>query len=329
MVINGLDFEKPIVEMERKIEELRRMATDESYDFSSEIASLQQKLLEEKRRVYTNLTPWQRTQLARHPQRPFPHDYVRMLFTDFTELCGDRTFGDDRAIVGGLARFRGRPCVVIGTRKGRDTRENLACNFGMAHPEGYRKAKRLMKLAERFVMPVITLIDTPGAYPGIGAEERGQGMAIAENLYAMAGLGVPVVAVIVGEGASGGALAIGMGNRVLMMEHAWYGVCSPEACGAILWHDQARAPEAAAVMKITARDLLELGVIDEIIREPLGGAHNDPHAAAEAVGEAVARRLSELSGLSASELRRDRYARFRRIGAFAEGEPASPGGGPA
>lgn len=328
MAINGLDFEKSIVEMERKIEELRRMAADESYDFAEEIAALERKLLEEKKRIYSSLTPWQRTQLARHPDRPYPQDYVRMLFEEFTELCGDRAFGDDRAVLGGLGRFRGRGVVVIGTRKGRDTKENLAYNFGMAHPEGYRKARRLMRLADKFSLPIISLIDTPGAYPGVGAEERGQGMAIAENLLAMARLSVPMIAVIVGEGASGGALAIGMGNRVLMMEHAWYGVCSPEACSAILWRDQAKAPEAASTMRITAKDLLELGVIDEVVPEPLGGAHNDPAAAAEALGDALARHLDELSGLSPEQLRDDRYARFRRMGVFAEGEVASLGGGP-
>ena len=269
-------------------------------------------------RIYGNLTAWQRTQVGRHPRRPHARDFFRLLFEDFLELHGDRLHGDDPAIVGGLARFDGRSVVAIGHQKGRDTREKIARNFGMPHPEGYRKALRLMQLAEKFGKPILTFIDTPGAYPGIGAEERGQGEAIARNLREMAGLGTPIVTVVTGEGGSGGALAIGMGNRVLMLEHAAYSVISPEGCAAILWGDATKAAEAAELMRITSAHALRLGVIDAIVPEPPGGAHRDWETAAANVRDALRHALGSLGGLTPEALRRERYERFRRIGVFEE-----------
>src|ERR671936_599723 len=274
---DGLDFEQPLLELEIRIAALQ--ATD-APAHADEIARLQERLERQRQRTYASLTPWQRTQLARHPKRPHTRDWCKLLLEDFTELHGDRLFRDDPAIVGGLARFAGHSVVVIGHQKGRDTREKIARNFGMPHPEGYRKALRLMRLAEKFGKPVLALIDTPGAYPGVGAEERGQAEAIARNLLEMAALRTPIVAIVTGEGGSGGALAIGMGDRVLMLEYAVYSVISPEGCAAILWGDAARAPEAAESMRVTAPDLLRLGVIDGIVREPLGGAHRDWEATA-------------------------------------------------
>jgi acetyl-CoA carboxylase carboxyl transferase subunit alpha len=311
-----LDFEKPIVELETRIAALR--AAEGEPAAGQEIARLEERLRRLQQRVYGGLTAWQRAQLARHPRRPHTLDFFRLLFPDFVELHGDRVFGDDAAIVGGLAAFEGEPVVALGHQKGRDTRENLARNFGMPHPEGYRKALRLMRLGEKFGRPVITFIDTTGAYPGLGAEERGQAEAIATNLREMAGLRVPVISVVTGEGGSGGALAIGVANRVLMLEHAVYSVISPEGCAAILWGDAAKAPEAAHILRPTAVDLERLGVIDAIVPEPVGGAHRDWEATAENVRVALREQLRQLKGLTADELVRERHDRFRRLGVFDE-----------
>jgi acetyl-CoA carboxylase carboxyl transferase subunit alpha len=316
---DALDFEQPLLEIETRIAALQ--AEGDPLRTHDEIARLQERLTRLRQRTYAGLTAWQRTQLARHPKRPYTRDWCRLLLDDFIELHGDRRFGDDAAVVGGLARFEGRSVVVIGHQKGRDTREKIARNFGMPHPEGYRKAERLMELAAKFRKPVLTLIDTPGAYPGIGAEERGQAEAIARNLKLMAGLPVPIVAAITGEGGSGGALAIGMGNRVLMLEYAVYSVISPEGCAAILWGDAAKASEAAEVMKVTAPDLRRLGVIDGIVPEPVGGAHRDWEAAAASLKAALREHLAALAHLTAEALVADRYEKFRRIGVFEESAP--------
>ena len=313
---DALDFEQPLLEIETHIAALQ--AEGDPVRTRDEVTRLEERLHRLRQRTYASLTAWQRTQLARHPKRPYTRDWCRLLFDDFTELHGDRRFGDDAAIVSGLARFEGRSVVVIGHQKGRDTREKIARNFGMPHPEGYRKAERLMELAALFRKPVFTLIDTPGAYPGVGAEERGQAEAIARNLKLMASLPVPMVAIITGEGGSGGALAIGMGNRVLMLEYAVYGVISPEGCAAILWGDAAKAPEAAEVMKVTAPDLLRLRVIDGIIPEPVGGAHRDWEAAAATLKGALREHLAALAHLAPEALIAERYDKFRRIGAFEE-----------
>jgi acetyl-CoA carboxylase carboxyl transferase subunit alpha len=314
-----LEFERPLLELENRIAELR--ASEDPQDARDEIHRLEERLRRAQQRVYGSLTPWQRTQLARHPKRPHTLDFFRLLLEDFVELHGDRVYGDDKAIVGGLARFEGQPVIVLGHQKGRDTRENIARNFGMPHPEGYRKARRLMELAEKFAKPVLALIDTPGAYPGVGAEERGQAEAIAHNLRVMASLRTPLIAVVTGEGGSGGALAIGMGNRVFMLEYAVYSVISPEGCAAILWSDAAKASEAAELMRITAPDLLRLGVIDAIVPEPVGGAHRDWDDAAARLRDVVRRGLADLRGLSADTLVGDRRERFRRLGAYAEEAP--------
>lgn len=314
----ALEFEKPIAELERQIEELRRLATTRSLDVAREIAPLEEKLAELRTEVYRSLTPFQRVQVARHPRRPYALDYINTVFSDFVELHGDRLYRDDPAIVGGTARIAGRALVVIGQQKGRDTKENLKRNFGMPHPEGYRKALRLMKLGERFHLPVVTLIDTPGAYPGLGAEERGQAEAIAHNLEEMAVLRTPMVAVVIGEGGSGGALALGVTDRVLMFENAVYSVISPEGCAAILWKDASQRERAAAALKLTAPDLLALGVIDEIIPEPPGGAHSDPDGAAAALAEALPRHLGELDALNPDELLRCRAEKYLRMGKFEE-----------
>jgi len=313
---DALDFEQPLLEMETRIAALR---SEESLPKTrDEIAKLEERLARMRQKTYASLTAWQRTQLARHPKRPHSRDLFKLLFEDFVELHGDRLYGDDAAIVGGLARFEGRAIVVIGHQKGRDTREKIARNFGMPHPEGYRKALRLMHLAQKFAKPVITFIDTPGAYPGLGAEERGQAEAIARNLREMAALRTPILAVVTGEGGSGGALAIGMGNRVLMLEHAIYSVISPEGCAAILWGNAAKAPEAAESMRITAPDLLRLRVIDAIVPEPVGGAHRDWDAAAGHLREALREHLRPLVSMSPDDLVAERYEKFRRIGAFEE-----------
>jgi len=316
-----LDFERPIVDLERKIEELKQLRTG-SIDFSDEIDRLESKAQRLRQEVFADLSPWQVVQLSRHPRRPYTLDYVEALMTDFVELHGDRLFRDDPAIVGGLAYFDHRPVMVIGHQKGRNTKENMVRNFGMPGPEGYRKAKRLMELAGRFGLPVITLIDTPGAYPGIGAEERGQAEAIARNLEVMAGLPVPIIAVVIGEGGSGGALAVGVGNRLLMMEHSIYSVISPEGCASILWKDGSRAAQAATVMKLRAPDILGLEVADEVVPEPGGGAHRNPAEAAVRLGEALRRHLAQLTAMSPDELIQQRYDKFRRLGAFLEKQPS-------
>ncbi|MCC7384111.1 MAG: acetyl-CoA carboxylase carboxyltransferase subunit alpha [Deltaproteobacteria bacterium] len=343
-----LDFERPILELERQIEELRRIAagldrlssivaaepdpsegngagassatisrSEESLD--GEIGRLERRARQLQEQIFSALTRWQIVQLSRHPERPYLVDYVQRLCTCFEELHGDRCFGDDGAIIGGLARFDNQPLMVIGHQKGRNTKENMRCNFGMARPEGYRKAMRLMRLAERFSLPIVTLIDTPGAYPGIDAEERGQALAIAESLEAMAGLSVPVIALVTGEGGSGGALAIGVANRVLMLEYATYSVISPEACSSILFKDASHAERAADALRLTAPDLLALGVIDEVVNEPPGGAHRDPEVAASSIAEALRRHLKALGQLTPAELRSGRYERFRRLGSVVEG----------
>jgi acetyl-CoA carboxylase carboxyl transferase subunit alpha len=309
-----LEFEKPIAELEREIEKLRTKSASQDIDMSADIASMEAKLAETRRLIYENLTPWQRVQIARHTQRPFMLDYVAHAFTDFCELHGDRRIGDDHSMPGGFARIGGRRVVVIGHQKGRDTKENLKRNFGSAHPEGYRKAMRLMKLAEKFGLPVITLIDTPGAYPGIGAEERNIAEAIAHNLREMMLLKVPVIAIVLGEGGSGGALGIGVADRVLMLENAYYSVISPEGCAAILWKHRKHAPEAAEAMKLAAPDLLKLGLVDGVIAEPTGGAHHDHLGTSAALKEAILSNLDELGKLSVDQLRDARYAKFRALG---------------
>ncbi|HTG12235.1 MAG TPA: acetyl-CoA carboxylase carboxyltransferase subunit alpha [Candidatus Eisenbacteria bacterium] len=311
-----LEFEKPLLELENRIAELR--ASEEPLEARDEIAKLEERLARQQQRVYAGLTAWQRAQIARHPKRPHTLDLVNLLLEDWVELHGDRVFGDDKAIVGGLATFDGEPVVLIGHQKGRDTRENIARNFGMPHPEGYRKALRLMQFAAKFGKPIITFIDTPGAYPGLGAEERGQAEAIARNLREMAGLPTPVICVVTGEGGSGGALAIGVGNRVLMLEYAIYSVISPEGCAAILWGDAAKAPEAAELMRVTAPDLLKLGVIDAIVPEPVGGAHRNWEAAAASLRAALRDQLWQLKSKSEAELIEERHEKFRRIGVFEE-----------
>jgi len=309
-----LDFEKPAAEIERELDKLRARASSQDLDLSEEIASMEARLAETRSETYRNLTPWQRVQIARHTNRPFMLDYVSHAFADFCELHGDRHIGDDASMPGGFARIGGKRVVIIGHQKGRDTKENLKRNFGSAHPEGYRKALRLMKLAEKFGLPVITLIDTPGAFPGIGAEERNIAEAIAFNLREMMLLKVPVIAVVLGEGGSGGALGIGVADRVLMMENAYYSVISPEGCAAILWKHRKHAPEAAEAMKLAAPDLLKLKLIDDVIPEPVGGAHYDHIAAARSFQESVLRHLDELAALSTAELLSHRYDKFRSFG---------------
>ncbi|AVX19877.1 acetyl-CoA carboxylase carboxyltransferase subunit alpha [Carboxydocella sporoproducens DSM 16521] len=319
MAVTLLEFEKPLLELENKIAELRKFSQEKGIDLSREIATMEEKARQLSQEIYTNLTPWQKVQIARHPQRPTTLDYINLIFDDFIELHGDRNFADDAALVGGIALLEGRPVTVLGHQKGRDTRENIARNFGMPHPEGYRKAIRLMEQAQRFKRPIITFIDTPGAFCGIGAEERGQGEAIARALYAMAGLSVPLLAVVIGEGGSGGALALGLGNKVYMLEYSVYSVISPEGFAAILWKDGSQAPRAAETMKLTAQDLLQLGVIDGIIPEPLAGAHRDHEFTASKVKEQLLQGLQELAGQTGEQLMEQRYQRFRRIGSFQEG----------
>lgn len=316
MAANELDFEQPLAELRRRIEELEGFPPSSERD--RELKQLRRELEQETRRVFSRLSRWQKTLLARHPNRPYTLDFVRHLMEDFVELHGDRCFADDGAIVGGLARFRGRPVVVIGHQKGRSTKERLQRNFGQPKPEGYRKALRLMQLAERFRRPILTFIDTAGAYPGVDAEERGQAEAIARNLLEMSRLRVPIVATITGEGGSGGALALGVGNRVLILEFGTYSVISPEGCAAILWKDQEQKVQAAEALRLTAADLLELGVVDEVIPEPLGGAHTDPVSTARTVGEALERHLRQLEGMSEQEWVQQRYERFRNLGAYLE-----------
>jgi acetyl-CoA carboxylase carboxyl transferase subunit alpha len=318
MATHSLDFERPLLELERQIEELKRVATDTQADVSKSLAPLEKKLADLRAEIYEKLTPMQRVQVARHPKRPYTLDYLNTVFTDFVELHGDRLFRDDPAIVSGWARLDGQSVVVIGHQKGRDTKENLRRNFGMAHPEGYRKALRLMQLAAKFGAPVITLVDTPGAYPGLGAEERGQAEAIARNLLEMATLRTPIITAVIGEGGSGGALGVGLADRVLMLEHSVYSVISPEGCAAILWKDASQRERAAEALKITAQDLLNLGVIDEIIPEPPGGAHADPEAAAQALGEALRRQVRQLRKIRIEKLLKRREEKYLSMGALSE-----------
>ena len=308
-----LDFEKPIRELEEKIETLASAASPKS-GTQDEIRKLRTKLAQVEHQLYTTLTPWQRTQLARHPQRPTTLDYINELSREFLELHGDRSFGDDRAIVGGFARFNDRSVMIIGHQKGKTLKERMQRNFGMPNPEGYRKALRLMRLAEKFGRPIITLIDTPGAYPGIGAEERGQAEAIARNLFVMSRLSVPIISVVIGEGGSGGALALGVSDRILMLEHSVYSVISPEGCAAILYDDPSKVPDAAASLKMTAQDLVGLGIVDEVIPEPLGGAHRDPRAMCDRVAKTLANQLYALVELPTDQLIAQRDQKFRKIG---------------
>lgn len=320
-----LDFEKPIIELEQKLSELKKQATSRELDVNinieDEIKKIEEKIAETRRKIYMNLTPWQRIQLARHPKRPYTLDYINLAFKDFVEFHGDRLFAEDYAMVGGFAVLGDYKVMVIGTQKGRDTKENIKRNFGCAHPEGYRKALRLMKLADKFGLPIITLIDTAGAYPGIGAEERHIAEAIAVNLREMMVMEVPIISAVVGEGGSGGALGIGVADRVLILENAYYSVISPEGCAAILWKDRSAAEKAAEALKITAKDLYELGLVDEIVPEPLGGAHNDPETTAKSLKEALLKHLSELLLLSPQERMKKRYEKYRAFGHYLEKRP--------
>ena len=319
-----LEFEQPLREIEEKIEKLSAAAVGGKASAQNDIRKLRAKYAQVEYELYQNLTPWQRTQLARHSQRPSTLDYINELSRDFLELHGDRAFGDDRAIVGGFARFNDRTVMMIGHQKGKTLKERMQRNFGMPNPEGYRKALRLMRMAEKFNRPIITFIDTPGAYPGIGAEERGQAEAIARNLLVMSRLTVPIISVVIGEGGSGGALALGVSDRVLMLEHSVYSVISPEGCAAILWDNPAKVLDAAAALKITAKDLLDLGVIDDIVPEPLGGAHREPKAVCTLVGKAITNQLFDLTDLSAEQLLTRREQKYRKIGAVDGLSPAEP-----
>jgi len=321
---NQLDFEKPIFELRRKLEELRKHPVpSHGVSFEEEILKIEEKMLETSRQIFSNLTAWQRVQVARHPLRPFTLDYIQMAFTDFQELHGDRLYSEDRAMVGGFARLGGHKVMVIGTQKGRDTKENILRNFGSAHPEGYRKALRLMRLADKFGLPIITLIDTAGAYPGVGAEERHIAEAIAVNLREMMLLESPTIAAVIGEGGSGGALGIGVTDRVLILENAYYSVISPEGCAAILWKDRAAAAKAAEALKITARNLLELGLVDEVVPEPLGGAHNDPAATAASLKKHLLAQLDALAKVPVAQRLKQRYDRFRAHGHILEKQAAA------
>ena len=311
-----LDFERPLQELEDKIKELHAFMEEKNVDLTDEVSRLEKRLSKMESEIYENLTAWNRVQLARHPERPTTLDYIDRIFDDFLELHGDRLFGDDEAIVGGIATFEGNPVTVIGHQRGKDTKENLRRNFGMPHPEGYRKALRLMKQAEKFQRPVIFLLDTKGAFPGKAAEERGQSEAIARNLIEMAGLTVPIICIVIGEGASGGALAIGVGNHVHMLENSWYSVISPEGAAALLWKDSSLAQQAADTMKITAPDLKELNVIDEIIPEVKGGAHRNVEEQSKAIQSALSKSLEELTQLTKEELVDHRYEKYRNIGQY-------------
>jgi acetyl-CoA carboxylase carboxyl transferase subunit alpha len=313
-----LDFEKPIVELERRLQDLKEHSQEHDVDLDREVAGIEAKLRETRRDIYGNLSAWQRVQIARHVQRPFALDYVERCFTGWTELHGDRRFADDKAMPSGVAMLDSTRCVVITHQKGRNTKENVLRNFGCAHPEGYRKALRLMQLAQKFNMPVIALIDTPGAFPGIGSEERHISEAIAVNLREMMNLRVPIIAAVIGEGGSGGALGIGVADHVMILENAYYSVISPEACSAILWRDRKHAPEAAEALKLTAHDLMRLGVVDEIVQEPEGGAHRDYTVAATNLGNALRKNLEKLLGTPAEQLLKNRYKKFRALGNFDE-----------
>ena len=313
-----LEFEKPLVELEQKLEELKRHLHGKDIDLDPEVRMIQEKIEETRKETYANLTAWQRVQIARHTARPFFLDYVELAFSDFVELKGDRLFGDDASMPAGLAKIDGRKCLLIGQQKGRDVKENLLRNFGSPHPEGYRKALRLMRLGEKFKRPIVTLIDTPGAYPGIGAEERHIAESIAVNLREMMILKTPIVAVVIGEGGSGGALGIGVADRVLMLENAYYSVISPEGCAAILWKHRKHAPEAAEALKLNASELLKLGVIDGVVPEPLGGAHRDPAETGKNLKEAIVAALHELEKIPVDKLVQRRYNKFRQMGRFQE-----------
>ncbi len=311
-----LDFEKPIAELEKKIEELTLFTSNGGIDLEEEILKLQKKSDQLLTEIYSRLTPWQKVQISRHANRPYTLDYIEAMLTDFIEIHGDRGFADDPAIVCGIAKLDGMPVVIIGHQKGRTIKERVMRNFGQANPEGYRKALRLMRFAERFNRPIITFIDTQGAAPGIGAEERGQGESIARNLAVMSTLAVPIISAVIGEGGSGGALALGVADRVLMLEHATYSVISPEGCAAILWDNSSKASEAAELLKITAPDLFQMKVIDEVVEEPIGGAHRDPRRAAELLKDAIIRNLMDIKNIPAQELVRLRYEKYRKLGLF-------------
>ncbi len=313
-----LEFEKPVFDLEEKIKEMKEYAISSGVDMAEDIERLEVKTADLRKQVYSNLSRWQRVQLARHPQRPYTLDYIGEITDYFEELHGDRNFSDDRALITGLAKIDKYSVVILGQQKGRDTKSNIMRNFGMSNPEGYRKALRVMQLAAKFGKPIITLIDTPGAYPGLGAEERGQAEAIAKNMFEMSRLPVPVLCVIIGEGASGGALGIGVGDRILMMENAWYSVISPEGCAAILWRDSAKASEAAEAMKVTAPDLVNLEIVDEVIKEPEGGAHTDLKAAAKAVKKSIVNHLKELVQIPGEKLVEQRLAKFSKMGSWEE-----------
>jgi acetyl-CoA carboxylase carboxyl transferase subunit alpha len=316
--IYTLEFEKPLRDLSLQLEQLRKQSLENNLDLGKEISAIEKKITATQREIYSSLTPWQRVQIARHPKRPYALDYVALLCTGFQELHGDRQFNDDRALIGGTAFFDGKPVMIIAQQKGRETKEKIARNFGMPQPEGYRKALRLMKLAEKFGLPVLTFIDTPGAYPGLGSEERHVSEAIAVNLREMTLLGVPTISVVVGEGGSGGALGIGVTDRVVIFDNSYYSVISPEGCAAILWKDPAAAPKAAAALKLNADVLEKLGVVDEVIPEPFGGAHNDPEQAASALKYSIQKHLNDLKGLSVAKLLDSRYERYRHLGVYQE-----------
>ncbi|MCK4573046.1 MAG: acetyl-CoA carboxylase carboxyltransferase subunit alpha [candidate division Zixibacteria bacterium] len=313
-----LEFERPIVELEKKISDMKDFSVGESIELGGEIASMEKKLTKLREEIYSNLTRWQVVQLARHPKRPYTLDYIQRISNDFIELHGDRYFGDDKAMIGGLGSIDGQPVMFVGQQKGRDTKQKLIRNFGMAHPEGYRKALRLFYLAQKFDIPIVIMIDTPGAFPGIGAEERGQAEAIARNIREMSRIKVPIVVVIIGEGASGGALGIGVGDVTMMLQYSWYSVISPEACSAILWRDAGRAQEAAEALKVTAEDVMGLGLIDKIIPEPPTGAHSNHAAIAATVKQEILQAFDSLKGLSVEQLLEKRIAKYRRMGEFQE-----------
>lgn len=316
--LQAFEWEKPLVELEARIDELKQFVNNADMDFSKEIANLESKAAKLRKEIYEGLTPYQRVVMARHPKRPTTLDYIKLLFDEFTEFHGDRTFRDDQAIVGGIALFEGQPVTVIGPQKGRDTKENIARNFGLPHPEGYRKALRLMEQAEKFKRPIITLVDVVGAYPGIEAEERGQGLVIAECIEAMSFLKTPILTIITGEGGSGGALALGVADRILMLENAWYSVISPEMCATILWRDSSRAAEAAELLRLTPTDLLKFGIIDDVITEPLGGAHRDHTFTGLQIRSFMRRYLAIINKIPVDQLVTQRLARFREIGQFNE-----------
>ena len=315
---SGLNFEKPIAELEKKIEELRGFTSREDIDMSGEIKKLEDRLKKVKQEIFNNLTPWQRVQIARHPKRLYTLDYIDLMMTDFLEFRGDRLYGDDKAIVAGVAKIDKRKIVVIGHQKGKDTKENLMRNFGSAHPEGYRKAMRIMELAEKFDLPIVVFIDTPGAYPGIGAEERGQAEAIAKNLFKMCMLRTPIIIFVIGEGGSGGALGVGVGDKLYVLEYSYYSVISPEGCAAILWKERSRAPDAAKALKLTGKDLCELGIIDDMVKEPLGGAHRNPQEMAESIKTIIKKDLDNFRDVDKDKLVKKRYEKFRKMGVFQE-----------